>query len=398
MSQQLISRNHDLKKLRDEGYEIAISSNYLVMRNVPYVASGQKVLFGTLVSELTLSGDVTGKPSDHTVSFVGEHPCDKNGTQLQIVNDTKEKVLAGNLVVQFSFSMKPLENGQKRNYTDYYEKMTTYADLLAGPAKALQPNVSARTYAPVEPGEEDSVFNYYDTASSRSEIIEVTKKLELHKVAIIGLGGTGSYILDFVAKTPVREIHLFDSDDYYSHNAFRSPGAASLEELRSQPKKVNYFKSKYEKMHRGIIAHDYDIDSENVDKLTEMDFVFISIHGGKEKELIFQKLEEFGSPFVDVGMGLYLVEDSISLGGSLRITTSTIYQREHAKGKVSFSEESNIDDEYSTNIQVADLNALNALLAVIKWKKIFGFYLDLEKEHSSVYTIDGNVINNDDKP
>ena len=36
----------------------------------------------------------------------------------------------------------------------------------------------------------------------------VTMKLELRKIAILGLGGTGSYVLYFVAKTPVREIHL----------------------------------------------------------------------------------------------------------------------------------------------------------------------------------------------
>lgn len=33
---------------------------------------------------------------------------------------------------------------------------------------------------------------------------------------------------------------------------------------------------------------------------------------------------------------------------------------------------------------------LNAGLAVVKWKKLFGFYLDLEGEHFSVLSIDGN--------
>jgi hypothetical protein len=40
----------------------------------------------------------------------------------------------------------------------------------------------------------------------------------------------------------------------------------------------------------------------------------------------------------------------------------------------------------------ADLNALNATLAVIKWKKIRGFYRDLEREHHSTYTTDGNMM------
>jgi hypothetical protein len=56
------------------------------------------------------------------------------------------------------------------------------------------------------------------------------------------------------------------------------------------------------------------------------------------------------------------------------------------------------DDDYETNVQVADLNALNAALAVPKWKKIVGFYRDLEVEHYSAFTIDGNHIINEDTP
>ena len=44
-------------------------------------------------------------------------------------------------------------------------------------------------------------------------------------------------------------------------------------------------------------------------------------------------------------------------------------------------------NEYDKNIQIADLNALNAALAVIKWKKLLGFYIDQEHELYSTYTI-----------
>lgn len=392
MSQQPINHSPDLKKLRDEGYEIVIISGFLVMRNVPFVNSKREVKLADLVSELDLAGDVTIRPKNHVVHFTGEHPCDKNGVPLtKIVNSSSQNNLAEGLIAQHSFSSKP-----KEGYADYYEKMTTYATILASQAEALDPSVDARTFAPVEPDKDESVFNYLDTASSRAEIVEVTKKLALQKIAIVGLGGTGSYILDFVAKTPVKEIHLYDADDYLSHNAFRSPGAPSLEELRGKPKKVSYFKAIYEKMHRGIIPHDYNIDGSNVDELQDMDFVFISVHGGNEKGIIFKKLEEFGIPFIDVGMGIFLVEESCALGGVLRVTTSTDHMREHAKKKVSFSGEGDGNNEYARNIQIADLNAYNAVMAVIKWKKLFGFYLDFENEHSSAYTIDGNHLTNED--
>ena len=53
------------------------------------------------------------------------------------------------------------------------------------------------------------------------------------------------------------------------------------------------------------------------------------------------------------------------------------------------------DAAYTTNIQTCELNALNAVHAVIKWKKLLGFYHDFDKEVSMNYTIDGNIINNE---
>jgi hypothetical protein len=38
------------------------------------------------------------------------------------------------------------------------------------------------------------------------------------------------------------------------------------------------------------------------------------------------------------------------------------------------------------NNEAADLDAFNAILAVVKWKKLRGFYRDIEREHHSTYT------------
>jgi tRNA A37 threonylcarbamoyladenosine dehydratase len=118
------------------------------------------------------------------------------------------------------------------------------------------------------------------------------RKLAIGKVAIIGLGGTGAYVLDLVAKTPVGQIHLFDKDWFFSHNAFRGPGAPSLEELRAKPLKVEYFKAIYSKMHRGIVAHPVHITGENVELLRGMDFVFLCIDDGMAKRFIIRELED----------------------------------------------------------------------------------------------------------
>lgn len=393
MSQQLISHSPDLKQLRDEGYDIEVRSTHLLVKSVPYVNSKKEVRRGTLMAPLgDISGDVTHQPSDHTAFFAGEHPCHADGSPIeQIRHSSQTQTLARGVVVNHMFSAKPKPDGK---YRDYHHKMTTYVGLISAPVRSLDPTATAQTCVVAEPLDYQSPFNYIDSASSRAGISAVTAKLEGQKIAIIGIGGTGSYVLDFVAKTPVAEIHIYEGDMFANHNAFRSPGAPSLDELKQRPSKAEYFKERYSKMHRRIFAHEVFLDEGNVAELRGMDFVFICMDRGADKRLIVERLEEWALPFIDVGMGIDLAEDG--LRGIVRVTSSTPSKRDHFRNRVPFSE-ATADNDYSRNIQIAELNALNAALAVIKWKKFHGFYQDLEKEHCSAYTINGNALANEDQ-
>ncbi len=397
MSHRLISRSGDLKQLRDEGYKVEIHpSVHLLIRDVPYVDEAKTVQTGTLVSKLELADDVTIVPTDHTVRFIGSHPCRSDGSKLgELVNSTAVEDLGQGLKIDFSFSRKLTADGQQRAYKNYHEKMTAYVEILEGHARVIDPNVTARTHPLIETSEEESVFLYLDTASSRAGIGAASEKLALSKIAIVGLGGTGSYVLDLVAKTLVKEIHLFDGDKFVQHNAFRSPGAASGNEIRTPPFKVRYFADLYSKMRRNIMPVESYLETSNLDLLKGMDFVFLCLDRGADKRHIVEKLLELKIPFIDVGMGAELRADN-SLGGILRVTTVTPAKHDHLSNRIPFSDPA-AKNEYATNIQIADLNALNAALAVVKWKKLFGFYSDLEHEHFSAYTIDGNHLLNEDK-
>jgi len=125
-----------------------------------------------------------------------------------------------------------------------------------------------------------------------------------------------------------------------------------------------------------------------------MNFVFLCLDKGPVKKSIVKKLEEWGTSFIDVGMGLQMVGESLT--GIATVTTCTTEQRKHIKDRISFSD-GNEGNEYSQNIQIADLNALNAALAVVRWKKICGFYKDLEHEHFCAYVVNGNTLINEDK-
>ena len=108
------------------------------------------------------------------------------------------------------------------------------------------------------------------------------------------------------------------------------------------------------------------------------------------KRLIVERLQEWGVPFVDVGMGIQLGNDN-TLGGIVTVTTSTAVKRDHVPNRIAFSD-GEAANEYSQNVQISELNALNAALAVIKWKKLCGYYDDVTKEHYCAYTIRSNRL------
>ena len=386
MPLQLNDHSPDLLRLQREGYDIAVRGGYLLLNHIPYVTESRTIKSGTLVSELTMSGDATTKPSTHVVMFAGEVPCDEEGNRLaQILHSSKQKDLGNGIMVDHRFSNKPPEG-----YPNYYEKMVTYANIISGPAHALDRSVNPRPLSASEDPDPDSVFCYTDTATSRAEIGIVSSRLKGGPVGIVGLGGTGSYTLDLVATTPVAQIHLFDGDKLLQHNAFRSPGAPTIETLKEAPLKAAYFRDIYSKMHRNIFSHSY-LDDSNIDELLRMDFVFIAVDNGCARSLAVKNLTMAAIPFIDVGMGVEEVDGSLT--GQLRVTTGIPETGSAAIAVIPLADDG--DDLYSRNIQIADLNALNAVLAVIKWKKLMGFYLDLEGEHMSVYQVNGNKLINE---
>ena len=386
MSRRLFSRNLDLQRLRDDGLFVRIIDEKFLVVAVPYVKEGRKVDWGNLITPLELAGDTTQKPvSDHQVFFDGYNPCDANGVKVAMGgSELQPQQERAGFKVKYHFSRKP-----PSGYADYYEKMTTYHALLSAPAIAIDPTIQSRPLQATSDDDTESVFEYPDTASGRTGTAAHADLLKQEVVALIGVGGTGAYILDKVAKTPVQEIRLFDGDHFLNHNAFRAPGAASLDELREAPKKVDYFRAIYSRMHRGIKPFPVKMTAENVHILDGVTFAFVCMDDGQDKKAVFDKLEAIGASFIDVGMGLELEEGS--LGGVLRVTLSTPGNRTEARKRATFIAREE-DVVYKSNIQVADLNSLNADLAVIRWKRLRGFYRDLLNEFYCSYTTDGNAL------
>ena len=105
------------------------------------------------------------------------------------------------------------------------------------------------------------------------------------------------------------------------------------------------------------------MDSSTSDQLAGLDFVFLCLDRGASKKAIVTTLIELGIPFIEVGMGVVRSNDSLS--GLIRVAVGTKEVHDKILKKINFSEGDGPEDEYSTNIQIAELNALNACLAVL---------------------------------
>ncbi len=381
MSHLPTALKEDIQRLVDEGYEASIYNQHLLVESVPYVTPAGVLAYGALVCDYSDES----RPRDHTVWFKGETPCNHKGQPLsQVINNSNPQVLFDRFQVNHYFSNKPSNVPDFPN--NYHVKMTHYIDLLGAQARVIDPDADARTGRVVESKDTESVFKYGDTASARAGIMAISQKLKLSRIAIIGLGGTGSYILDQVAKTPVKEIHLFDGDALKRHNAFRAPGAISMEQLQQCPKKVDYFSNLYGVMRSGIVSHPYYLNVLNIQELVDFDFVFVSVDDGISRGLICNHLKDNYIPFIDVGMGLKKDNGMMVISGQCRATLCSPSKNDHMSAYLD-THDNREDALYTSNIQVADMNAMNAMMAVLLWKQYFGFYANTEHSHNLSFAI-----------
>lgn len=397
MSSNPIAPDMAVAQLRKEGYKVEVRDQHLLVHAVPFVTSKKVVRHGTIVCKYLKQGDQVIPPNNphsdnHQIWWTEEYPCYPDGTELGLGKGEAARELLPGLMVKNQFSSKP-DKFHQTGYPNHYEKIAHYVGVIQNQAKAIDPDVDARTEEIVPTQESESVFRYPDTASARAEILAISDKLAIKRIAIVGLGGTGSYLLDQVAKTPVGEIHLFDGDIFNSHNAFRSPGAASLTEINAKEPKVDYFFRKYNPMRRGIITHAYFLDESNVQDLANFDFVFICVDKDEVRALLVNFLMDSGIPFVDSGMNLKIVAENNSLIGTCRATYVTPERNDHVNNYIPMGPDDDEDAVYRQNVQVADMNAINALLAVMKWKQHLGFYSDNFKSINITFAVNFMSLN-----
>ncbi len=390
MLKTLASRNLDLKALLERGFALAIDSNYLVVRDIPYLDAAGQVQRAALVGKLVLEDQERVRPDDHTMFWSGSHPFGLDGQAIRGLGAGAANLVlsdkSSDVAVQHRFSHKLKTKGEFRAYVDHVEKIDSYVSMISGPAMERF-GVDPYTFRDCEEENPNTVFKLRDTLTSRAEITDLAKRFENDVVAVIGLGGTGAYVLDFMVKTPVREIRGFDADNFFVHNAFRSPGRLDVgKEVELRRPKAEVYLKRYENFRNGLTIKPLFIDESSTAELEAVTFAFVCVDKGSSRKRIFDLLIAMNIPFIDVGMGLNRKAGLIS--GTVRTTYFPQGSGQSVRDKGYAPETDPVDDVYKTNIQIAEVNALNAAFAVLRFKQLRGFYVGPASSNQLLLTLD----------
>ena len=383
MFQKLVNHNEDLQRLVRKGYAVAFDEGYLVIRDIPYLGADRQLLTGAFVAKLIMVDKERVQQDDHQIFFAGSSPYGLDGKPVPDLADRSATLPLGSrfsdVVVERRFSNKPKKAGK---FADFFEKVESYTTLISGPAIELY-GATPFTFRVNEEALPDSVFKFHDTMTSKAEIGDLSSLFKNEILALIGLGGTGSYLLDLLVKVPAREIRIFDFDPFHVHNAFRSPGR--LEEAELGKSKCEVYASRYENFRSGIVAKPKFVDATCAEDLDGVTFAFVCVDKGSSRGGIFDLLLAKGIPFIDVGLGLNRKHGP--LGGMLRVTFFSEDHGEKMKEKNLAELNDSPDDIYRNNIQIAELNAMNACLAVVRYKQFRGFYHQDESSAHMLFKI-----------
>ncbi|MCY4560115.1 MAG: ThiF family adenylyltransferase [Chloroflexi bacterium] len=219
----------------------------------------------------------------------------------------------------------------------------------------------------------ETVFEFEIDGDDARDMKNWRDHARTQRIGIVGLGGVGLWILDLMSKSEVIEIRVWDGDEIEGRNLARAPGWASRDSIGQN--KAEYYAELYRGMRRGIYAQGRYWRPEEEDSFEGLDFVFVAVDKTETRSALCEDLEKKGIPFVDVGMGIELRD------GRVRGSCQAFYSGEDpGRWRIAIPTVEGLGEQQYRQLQLADLGALNAALAVGLWRRHVGQYEREEKD------------------
>lgn len=360
------------------GFAVEVDSDVVRAVRVPCLLAGGVV--GTCTVEKSCDPD-SGKPNErigdavHAVRIVTDE--ERDGRVYRADGNAIESYINGDGKTWSNISIR-------KGSQDSPEDDESASELVYRYVKHIVGAVSAAGYSETGALVTRYPFKIPNTFEARAALGPVHDRIRDQNIAIVGLGGTGAYILDFLAKTPVEKIHLLDSDVVEWHNLMRAPGAPTAEEIesfqKSFPRKLDYYLAKYGPFREGVHLHPVRVDNPSffTEFLSEhrLDYAFVCIDqrtdgDSPRQDVVYGALSAAAVPFIDSGVSITLEGDAVSgaVTTSFYAAGSLAWQNAIPNAKVEGSVPG------YRNVQLSEVNALAASLAVMEWRRRTGQYI-----------------------
>ena len=245
-----------------------------------------------------------------------------------------------------------------RDYEDAWDALNNYV-------KQIYALFLGRS-APVK-GAPPRPYTFDVLSDQLPEAVEWRGLLAQERVAIVGLGGVGAWIADFVVKADPREVHGWDYDCIEPKNILRMPGGLDPNVWIGRPK-TDWFQMTYSLIHTNVHGHNVKVLPENVQEVTKgTTFAFVAVDDADDRMMVCDALANAGIPFVVVGLSPVRKDKRVKV--SMRIVSAHLGVSSWREAIPQVGQAG--QDDYGS-LDLPDVYSMAAGWAIQSWRKMRG--------------------------
>ena len=259
-----------------------------------------------------------------------------------------------------------------REYADAWEALNNYVKLIYSLFLGRSASSGQAVLRP---------YTFDVLSDQRPEAVEWRGLVAQERVAIVGLGGVGAWIADFVVKADVQEVHGWDFDCIEPKNILRMPGGLDPDVWIGRPK-ADWFQQTYSLIHSNVHGHNLRVRPENVREVIESaTFGFVAVDDAEDRMMVCDTLANTGIPFVVAGLSPVRKDKRVSV--SMRIVTAHVGVSSWREAIPQVGQAG--QDDYGS-LELPGVYSMAAGWAIQSWRKMRGQFWQEKREECLVYS------------